>query len=396
MSVSRNIKTLALFNFFTDFKLYAPVMILYFSKVTGSLALGMSIFSIATISAALFEVPTGVFSDFIGRRKTVILGALSAVLMTTFYAIGGGYWALAVGAVFEGLSRSFYSGNNVALLHETLAQTNDEHKYDEYLGKVSSMFQLALAVSAVFGSVLAFWSYVLVMWLSVIPQVICLFLSFRLIEPQIHSEESSNVYLHLKEAFTHLVKNKKLRLLSFEDFYSFAIGESSFLFRSAFINTLWPVWAIGFVSIISNVAASVSFWFSGRVIKRFGAFQLQFLTSLYNRSINIIALSFPTIVSPVVMSSNSLWYGISTVASSTLMQKEFTDKQRATMPSLNSLAGNILFAIFAPILGLLGDRVGPANALLISQFVMLPTLFINWYLFRKFGKEERQRREVLI
>lgn len=389
MNVARNIKTLALFNFFTDFKLYAPVMILYFTKVTGSLALGMSIFSIAMISAALFEVPTGVFSDFIGRRKTVILGALSSVAAVTFYAVGHWYWALAVGALFEGLSRSFYSGNNAALLHETLAQTNDEHKYDEYLGKVSSMFQMALAVSAVFGSVIAFWSYAVVMWLSVIPQVICLFLSFRLIEPKVHLEESGNVYLHLKEAFINLVKNKKLRLLSIEDFYSFAIGESSFLFRSAFVNTLWPVWAIGFVSVLTNIAASASFWFSGRIIKRFGAFQLQFLTSFYNRTINIIALSFPTVVSPVIMSSNSLWYGISKVASNTLMQKEFTDKQRATIPSLNSLAGNILFGIFAPILGLLGDRFGAANALLISQFVILPTLIINFYLFRKYGKEER-------
>lgn len=63
----KNIKFLTWFNFFTDFKLYSPVAILYFAQVTGSFALGMSIFSIAYVSAAFFEIPTGIYSDLIGR-----------------------------------------------------------------------------------------------------------------------------------------------------------------------------------------------------------------------------------------------------------------------------------------------------------------------------------------
>jgi len=54
----RNIKVLTWFNFFTDFKLYAPIAILYFAQVSGSFALGMSIFAISTVSAAIFEIPT--------------------------------------------------------------------------------------------------------------------------------------------------------------------------------------------------------------------------------------------------------------------------------------------------------------------------------------------------
>ena len=149
----KNIRLLTFFNFFTDFKLYAPIAIIYFSQVTGSFALGMSIFSIAMISSALFEIPTGVFSDRIGRKKTVILGAASAVVFSVFYAIGQFYFILAIGAVFEGLTRSFYSGNNDALLHDTLSESGQQHNYSEYLGKISSSFQAALAVSAVLASI---------------------------------------------------------------------------------------------------------------------------------------------------------------------------------------------------------------------------------------------------
>ena len=116
----RNIKLLTWFNFFTDFKLYAPIAILYFTQITGSFALGMSIFSIAYVTSAIFEVPTGVLSDYIGRKRTVVFGALCSVLCVTLYAIGGSYWMLTLGALLQGLSRAFYSGNNDALLHDTL------------------------------------------------------------------------------------------------------------------------------------------------------------------------------------------------------------------------------------------------------------------------------------
>src|SRR4030067_3210164 len=134
MAIHKNIKLLTWFNFFTDFKLYAPIAIIYFAKVSGSFALGMSIFSIAMVSSALFEIPTGIFSDRIGRRRTVILGALAAVLYSGFYAIGISFWFLAAGAVFEGLSRAFYSRNNDALLYDSLKESGNEQHYDEYLG----------------------------------------------------------------------------------------------------------------------------------------------------------------------------------------------------------------------------------------------------------------------
>ncbi len=83
----RNVKILTLFNFFTDFKLYAPVAIIYFADVSGSFALGMSIFAITMVSSALFEIPTGIFSDRIGRKKTVVIGALCALFYSIFYAL---------------------------------------------------------------------------------------------------------------------------------------------------------------------------------------------------------------------------------------------------------------------------------------------------------------------
>ena len=377
-----NIKILTWFNFFTDFKLYSPVAIIYFTQVSGSFALGMSVFSIAMISSSFFEIPTGVISDRMGRRKTLVFGASAAVLCSVFYALGGSFLILAIGALFEGLSRSFYSGNNDALLHDSLEETNQQHDYAEFLGKVSSMFQIALAISAVLGGILASWSFPLIMWLSVIPQAICLLLAFRIREPKKLSEMSGNIFQHLRIAVQKFRKNKQLRLLTFSHILGYGFGEAGFQFQSAFYNSIWPVWAIGFAKTFSYLFATLSFRISGKLIKRFGGIEVILADNIYNRFVNIIATLFPTILSPVLMSSTSIFHGITSVAKSTLLQKEFTNEQRATMGSLNSFAGSIFFGIVAFVLGSVADSLSPARALFLLQVFQIGNLWIYWKLFK--------------
>ncbi|HUQ85658.1 MAG TPA: MFS transporter [Candidatus Limnocylindrales bacterium] len=389
MPPHKNIRLLTLFNFFTDFRLYAPVAIIYFSEVTGSYMLGMSIFSIIMVSSALFEVPTGIFSDRIGRKKTVIFGSIAAVLFSIFYAIGQSFWILAIGGLFEGLSRSFYSGNNDALLHGSLAETKNEHQYDEFLGRVSSMFQAALAVSAIMGSFLAQWSFSLIMWISVVPQIICLFIAFQIIEPKVITNESGNIFQHFKKAYLNFKRNKKLRLLSASSILGYGFGEAGFQFQSAFYNTVWPLWAIGVVRAFSNLIAAISFRFSGRLIRKFGGINILIASSIYARVSNIVAALFPTIVSPVLIASTSLFYGAKSVSENSLLHKEFSNEQRATMGSLNSFGGSIFFGLISIILGFTADTLSPAIAFVVLQLFQLSNLWI----YQKLIKHNKNNRE---
>ena len=383
----KNIRLLAWFNFMLDFRLYAPIAILYFADVSGSFALGMSVFSTAMLASALFEVPTGVFSDMIGRKRTVVVGAAASVLSIVFYAIGGTYPVLLVGAVFEGLARSFFSGNNDALLYDTLAETDQQAQYQEYLGKTSSMYQVALAIAAVIGGVIAYFSFSATMWLSVIPQVIGLLISTQFVNPSVHTRESTNVYAHLREAFRNILRNRRLRSLSAGSILGFAVGESVWLFRSAFIETLWPVWALGISQLIGNATAAISFYFSGRLIRRFGEFRLLATGITSSRVVHVFAMIVPSVLSPVLMSVMSIFFGVNTVGINGLMQREFTTEQRATMGSLNSFGGNLAFAVCSFLLGLLADTIGVIEALVLGEIILMAPLWFYWKAFREKGDE---------
>lgn len=380
--MERNIRLLSWFNFFTDFKFHSAVLVIYFARVTGTYTLAMSLFSVVSLASAVFEVPTGIYSDIIGRKNTVMFGALSAVFSAILYAVGGSYWPLFFGAVFEGLSRAWYSGNNEALLFESVAQSHSRETFAHHLGKTSSMFQLALMIGAVVGSFIAQWSFPVIMWMSVIPQAVCLALSMYLVNPGHFKKEEANIFSHIKISARHLFTNPKLRLLSLQDILRFGIGESSFQFNAAFIATLWPIWAIGLSRMISYAGAFASYWTSGRLIKKLGEYDILIFANVFTRIANFIAYGIPTVLSPILIASTSIWYGANDVAKTSLMQHEYTEKQRATLGSITSFLGSIFFGLFSPVIGVAADRFGPAAALIMVQFCMLVVLYISIQLKR--------------
>ncbi len=383
MPVPRNVRLLGWFNFWGDFRPYAPIAILYFAEVSGSFALGMSVYSIAMLAQACFEVPTGIFSDQIGRKRTVVCGAVAAVFSLLSYAVGGSYLALVIGAIFEGLGRAFFSGNNEALLYDTLVESGQVETYQEYLGKTSAMYQVALALSAPLGGLIAAFSFRAVFWLSVLPMVCGLLVSLRLAEPRTHTRSQAKAFAHLRTAFQKIVHNPRLRSLSVASILSFALSESAWLFRSAFVEMLWPVWALGLAQLLANIGAAIGFYFAGRIIRRFGEFRLLVGGMSVSEGINLFALLVMTVVSPLLMSLNSVFFGVNTVALGGLMQREFTDEQRATMGSLNSFAGSLAFAVCSFLLGAVADRIGPVLALVVATLLVSFPMILYWRVLRE-------------
>ncbi len=384
MNVQKNIRLLSIHNFFVNFEPYMPIAIIYFAEISGSFALGMTVLSIVMISSAIFELPTGVLSDFLGRKKTITMGSIAGLIGVIFYAIGGTFWILVIGSVFEGLAYSFYSGNNDALLHDTLKQQGRGEEYAHIYGRTSSFFQAGLGISALIGSAIAFFFPLQYVFLSgVIPKTLCIIVSLFMVEPRVHEEEiSTNIFIHLGDALIKFKENAKLRTLSIASILNFGVSESTYQFTPAFFSTLWPVWAMGLARAVSNICAFISFWFAGAVIKRFKALHSLVAGKAFTRVTALIAYIFPTVISPLLISITSITHGLIQTAESSLFQKEFTQKQRATMGSLNQFAGSIFFGIFAFCFGFVADQIGPAKSLIISELILSAVILIYWKLFK--------------
>jgi len=386
MPLHRNIRVLQWFNFITALRLYSAFAVVYFARITDSYALGMAVFSIIFVSSALLEVPTGVLSDRVGRRWSLIAGTVAMLAASIFYALptvltdNSAFTFLAIGAFLEGLCRSLYSGNNTALIHDSLSQTGNEKEFSHVFGRIMSLDQVAFGLTAVVGAALAEWNMALVMWLSVLPQIVCLLLAFQIVEPKVHiGKHDGNIYDHLKSAFAEVWRSPKLRKLTLASSWGYAFGETSWTFQAAFFSQLWPVWAIGLSKGGSGVIAAVGFHYAGRVIRKFGALRTWLIGDVFGRVImSIIAAAFPTVLTPAIFTFVSLFHGTSTVAREELLQKEYLPKQRATMGSVVSFAGSLLFAVVSFGTGLLADIYSPQVVFLGLQLLIVPSLVWMW------------------
>ena len=382
--VRRNIRLLSGFSFCNDFRIYAPIMVVYFAQVTGSLALATLLFSIAKIAWSAFEIPTGVFSDFLGRKLTIVLGQAASVGSIALYAFGHDFAMLAAGAVMEGLAFSLFSGNNDAFLYDTLKSERIEAQFAEWQGRVSAMFQLALAVSAAVAAVGLGW--LSLRWMFVLtlgPAAAGLVFAALLDEPRRHSDAiPTNVFAHLREAVAAFGRDARLRQLSLASMLAFALGEAKHMFHPVFFALFWPAWALGVAGVAVHALASFGFRIGGWAVRRFGELRVLLGGSGASIAIGVGAVLVPTVASPGIVALSSIFFGPANVAQSSLMQRAFTDAQRATMASLISLGGNLLFAVAVFAIGAAADRIGARFALLGAEILTIPVTLMYWRLYR--------------
>jgi MFS family permease len=375
---SRNVKILTGQGFLIGLSLWWPIAAIYLAQVSGSYALGLSVFSIEMVSSAVLEIPTGIFSDLIGRKQTTILAGIFDLLGMIAYAIGINYGVLMIGAVGRGLARALYSGNNEALLYDSLNKSQRRAELEKWIGYVNGAEQGALGMAAIVGGLLAAKSMSLVVWLSVIPLILNLIASFGLDEVESETKGEGNVFSHLKEAWKNFIVNKKIRWLSLSEIVGFGLGEAGFQFSPVFVASLWPLWAIGVARMLANIGAAIGFGISGVLIKKFTSVKILMFEQVSSKFLSLAAFIFPTALSPVLLSSTSLMYGPSTVAQRSLLQKEFSDKQRATMGSINSLGKSLFYAMALLGLGLVADIKGPRIALILGQIIGIISIWMTW------------------
>ncbi|MGQ0551422.1 MAG: MFS transporter [Armatimonadota bacterium] len=106
-----------------------------------------------TVGQVLFEVPTGVVADTMGRRVSYLLGSATLFASTTLYLwmwqVSGPFWAWAVISMLLGLGFTFFSGATEAWLVDGL-------NFTKYAGTLESAFakgQIAGGVAMLTGTV---------------------------------------------------------------------------------------------------------------------------------------------------------------------------------------------------------------------------------------------------
>ena len=370
--IRRNLKLYPWLYFFRGCLPSVAIAILFFEQVTGSYFLASLIFAIVFISISVFEIPCGMFSDqYLGRRKTLILGAVAIFATSFFYATGGvieSFSFFVIGAILEGMSEALISGTNEGLLFESMKELRKGKHFHEVSGRCQALWQAGMVIGTGLGFGVAYlYSLQTAMWLNLIFAFGMIAVSFFLVEPKcLKTPHRTNIFLHMRQSLGSIKNNKLIRTITCARLLNYSAGEVLYRFEVAFFNSLIPLWAITFARIERQVLGVISFWFSGPVLNRFGfkktlpaVVGLDVVTRSFGIAINSIA-------SPFILPFSNLVFGVEITGSDTLLQREFSSEQRATIFSLISLMVNICKALLYVFIGVVADWWGIWLAMLTA------------------------------
>jgi len=112
-----------------------------------------------TVGMVLFEVPTGVIADTVGRRASYLLGAATLFGSTLLYLLlwqtSAPFAAWAGASILLGLGFTFFSGATEAWLVDGLAATGYDGSLESAFAKGQIASGIAMMVGTVTGGVLA-------------------------------------------------------------------------------------------------------------------------------------------------------------------------------------------------------------------------------------------------
>ncbi|MBQ9089862.1 MAG: MFS transporter [Alphaproteobacteria bacterium] len=385
--IRRNLTLFKWDNFLGGLWPLSTLSIVYFSEITQSYALAMAVFSISSLVTTFMEIPVGIFSDKMGRRKTLLCSPILVFLTFLCWALAGQFscaWLLFVGAICWGTSGAIASGTVDALVYETMEELKQKDNFNIQYAQNGGWNQIGLALSAVSAAVITyFFSLQVLAWVSVLPVLLQIFVVYMFIEPnRLNKTKKVCSFKHFLIAFRQLWRNKRLKFYAIIHLLDNAFGMASFRFESAYYQMLIPDWLINMARFLKQICGIISF-FIVPYIRKIGMVRLYFLSLILNVFVRIWGIVLNNVFTPFIMSTVNLFYGTACTANADIMQQEFSTQQRATMHSIISFLSGILLAMTMILFGYIADIYNPRMAIIIAIVLKLVLCVVSLILLRK-------------
>lgn len=380
----------SLYGFLKNLRLFEPFIILLFREDGLSfLQIGL-LYSIRDIATNILEIPSGIYADAFGRRKSMLFSFSAYIISFIVFYLFSGFYPFAVAMVLFAIGEAFRTGTHKALILEYLNIKGLKNQKVSYYGRTRSASQFGSAINSLIAAALVFYTgnYRYVFLATALPYVLNLF----------------NLGTYPKELDGDLIKLKKGTFLEqikiilktfltiFKDREAMRAIFNSAGFTAFFKSTkdyLQPVIKIFAISIL--LFLNLGDTRRTAVIIGIVYFIIYMLTTYASRSAEKISKRFDNLAKAINV---TFWIGacflfisglVSWISFSFLsvlffiglyivhnlrkpmnvafISDQISNKVMASGLSVESQVTTILMAILSPLLGLLADNFGIGIAL---------------------------------
>lgn len=151
---------------------FTPILILFFLDFGLTYKEIFLIFTIGSVFSFLIEIPTGIFADFYGKRRSIILSKFFIFVSFLIFGFSSNFWFFVVAQVVYELGKAFRSGTETAYAYDYLASERNKSKitYTEVKGKQKFYARISESLSAFMGGFLVVYlGFQMIFFVAAIP-----------------------------------------------------------------------------------------------------------------------------------------------------------------------------------------------------------------------------------
>lgn len=202
-----------------------------------------------SLGMIVFEVPTGVVADTMGRRASYLMGTLTLATGTALYWalwwVRGPFWAWAAVSVILGLGFTFFSGAVEAWLVDALTASGYTGLLEEVLGRGQAVAGAGMLAGSVAGGVVAQSTNLGVPFLLRVAVLLVMFVVARRV---MHDEGfvprrglgmADSVRLTLRESLHHGMGAPAVRWVMLAGAFTAGVGIYAFYALQPLLVDLW-------------------------------------------------------------------------------------------------------------------------------------------------------------
>ena len=340
-----------------------------------------------TVGMVIFEIPTGVVADTVGRKASYLLGTITLVVTT------GLYWMLwlwhapfvwwAIVSVLLGLGFTFFSGAVEAWLVDALAATGYTGSLEAVFGRGLVVTGIAMFSGSVLGGVIAQVTDLGVPFLVRAGVLVLMFVFAYIVMKDLGFtpdrsagplKATRNV---LTQSIEHGLKKRSVRYVIFSAPFAGGVGIYAFYALQPYLLELYGDPTAYSIAGLAAAVLSLAQVAGGLLAPR--------IRSLFRkRTSMVLVASLVSVGILVALGLNSLFWlavlllvvwGFVFAVAGPVRQAYLNDmipsKQRATVLSFDSLFGSLGGVFIQPALGRAADLQGYGTSLVIGAVVEL-------------------------
>ncbi|UCE39840.1 MAG: MFS transporter, partial [Candidatus Aminicenantes bacterium] len=349
----------------SEFWVIVPILIPYYQSNNLNKTQIFTIQAAYALSILIMEIPSGYLADIIGRRKTLILGALFMPVGIGVYVFTNNFYTFLVAEFIIAISNSMRSGCDSALVYDTLIQLKKESEYKKFEGRSFYYARLGTAISSILGGLLALLSLNLPFYANMATSALLFPLALTLIEPHRKKLDTVRPFKDILRISRYCFTHPKLRL--------FILFMS--LIRSTGITGIWAYF-LYYDSIGISLGYFGVIFAAYQLCSAFGSRHAHIMETKIGQkaSLYILLLIAPTFIllglikTPLVLPLiflNAFLLGVAFPLLLDSMNRLIESDVRATALSVANMTGSLSFVIVSPLFGKLVDVLSLSEAFII-------------------------------